>query len=79
MRLDKFLKLSRLIKRRTVANKICTAEKVLLNGKIAKPSANVNLNDIITLNLNNREINIKVLKILNVTTKESAAQMYEIM
>ncbi len=79
MRLDKFLKLSRLIKRRTVANKICTAEKVLLNGKIAKPSANVNLNDIITLNLNNKEINIKVLKILNITTKESAAQMYEIM
>ncbi len=78
MRLDKFLKLSRLIKRRTVANKICTAEKVLLNGKIAKPSADVYLNDIITLNLGNKEIKVKVLKILNVTTKENATQMYEI-
>ena len=78
MRLDKFLKLSRLIKRRTVANKICAAEKVLLNDKIAKPSADVNLNDIITINLGNKEVKIKVLKILNVTTKESAAQMYEI-
>lgn len=78
MRLDKFLKLSRLIKRRTVANKICTAEKVLLNDKIAKPSADVNLNDVITLNLGNKEIKVKVLKILNITTKENAAQMYEI-
>ncbi len=78
MRLDKFLKLSRLIKRRTIANKICTAEKVMLNGKIAKPSADVNLNDIIKLNLGKKEIKIKVLKILNLTTKENAAQMYEI-
>lgn len=78
MRLDKFLKLSRLIKRRTIANKICSAEKVLLNGKIAKPSANVNLNDIIILNLGNKEIKVKVLKIISVTTKKSAVQMYEI-
>lgn len=78
MRLDKFLKLSRLIKRRTVANKICVAGKVLLNNKIAKPSSEINLNDIITLNLGNKEIKVKVLKILNITTKETAAQMYEI-
>jgi len=78
LRLDKFLKLSRLIKRRTIANKICSAEKVLLNGKIAKPSANVNLNDIIILNLGNKEIKVKVLKIISVTTKKSAVQMYEI-
>lgn len=78
MRLDKFLKLSRLIKRRTIANKVCIAEKVLLNGKIAKPSADVSLNDVITLNLGTKEIKVKVLKIMNVTTKENAAQMYEI-
>ncbi len=78
MRLDKFLKLSRIIKRRTVANKICVAGKVLVNDKIAKPSADVDLGDVIQLNLGNKEIKVKVLKIFNITTKENAAQMYEI-
>ena len=62
MRLDKFLKVSRLIKRRTVANKVCASEKIYINDKIAKPSATVNLNDIITIKINEKIIKVKVIK-----------------
>ena len=78
MRLDKLLKVSRLIKRRTVANKVCASEKIYINDKIAKPSATVNLNDIITIKINEKTIKVKVINILNISTKESAKKMYEI-
>ena len=65
MRLDKYLKVSRLIKRRTVANEACDAEKILVNGKPARASYEVKLNDII------------VLKIVEVVGKEGSSELYE--
>ena len=77
MRLDKFLKQSRLIKRRTVANKVCSAQKVLLNGKIAKPSSLVKENDILEINMS-QTVKVKILKIMTITNKKNASDMYEI-
>ncbi len=78
MRLDKFLKLSRLIKRRTVANKLCDAKKVSINGKVAKAATTVKVNDVISLNVGSQEINVRVVKLLEITTKSNASEMYEI-
>ena len=79
MRLDKFLKLSRLIKRRTVAKKICDNEKILLNKKIAKASSNVKINDILEININEKNIiKVKILKINEFANKKDFNQMYEI-
>lgn len=78
MRLDKFLKVSRLIKRRTVANKICDAQKITINGKIAKPSTTVKPNDIIDINVGQKPIRIRVIKILPITNKQNASETYEI-
>ncbi len=77
MRLDKFLKQSRLIKRRSVANKVCSAKKVYLNGKVAKPSSLVKQGDLIEIMLS-QTIKIKVLKIIEITNKKNASEMYEI-
>ena len=63
MRLDKYLKVSRLIKRRTIAKEITDNGRVEVNGKIAKPSEEVKIGDIITLHLNNRTLEVKVLQI----------------
>lgn len=78
MRLDKFLKISRLIKRRTVANKICAAGKILLNGKIAKPSSEIKQMDILEINMGMKPIKVKVLKVLEFVKKEETKDMYEI-
>ena len=77
LRLDKFLKVSRLIKRRSVANKFCTAKKIYLNNKIAKASTQVKLNDILKIDLK-VPITVKILKITEFSTKETANEMYEI-
>lgn len=77
MRLDKFLKLSRVIKRRTVANSACDAQKVLVNGKLAKASYNVKLDDIIEISLGNYSTKIKVLSLKEPIGKEGACDMYE--
>lgn len=78
MRLDKFLKTSRLIKRRTVAKDVAEAERVLINGKVSKPSSNVNVNDIITIQFGNKIVSIKVLLLSESTKKEDSKQMFEI-
>ncbi len=78
MRLDKFLKVSRLIKRRTVANDACTAGRVLINDKVAKAGADVKIDDIITISFGDRLVRAKVLKISEHVTKEDAAYMYQI-
>lgn len=63
MRLDKYLKVSRLIKRRTVANEACDAGRVMINDKPAKASANVKQGDIITIQFGNKEVNVEVLDV----------------
>mgnify|MGYP001151081989 FL=1 len=63
MRLDKFLKVSRLIKRRTVANEACDAGRVFLNEKPAKASANVKEGDILTIRFGNKEVKVEVLDV----------------
>lgn len=77
MRLDKFLKVSRLIKRRSVANKFCTAKKIYLNNKIAKASTQVKLNDVLEIKLK-IPVKVRILKITEFITKDTANQMYEI-
>ena len=76
MRLDKYLKVSRIIKRRTVANEACDAGRVLVNGKIARASYDVKGNDIIEVNLGSRPVKLKVLSVNEYVTKETAAANY---
>ena len=76
MRLDKYLKVTRLIKRRTVANDACDAEKISVNGKIARASYDVQVGDIIEINMGARPIKVKVLNVTEHATKENAADNY---
>ena len=78
MRLDKYLKISRVIKRRTLAKDIIDIGLVKINGKVAKPSSDVKENDILDLKLGDRELKIKVLSLLPYTKKENASSMFEI-
>lgn len=79
MRLDKFLKVSRLIKRRTVANEVSDMGRVLVNNNPAKPAKQIKENDIITIEYANKTINAKVLKVPtgNVSIQESS-ELYEL-
>lgn len=76
MRLDKYLKVSRLIKRRTVANEACDAGRVEVNSKVARASYEVKEGDIITISLGNNRLSVKVLKINEYAKKEDAATNY---
>ncbi len=76
MRLDKYLKVTRLIKRRTIANEACDAGRVSVNGKIARASYDVKENDIIEINLGSRPLKVKVLKVSEFATKDTAADNY---
>lgn len=76
MRLDKFLKVSRLIKRRTVANEACDAGRVLVNGTVAKASLKVKKGDIIEIQLGTRIVRAEVLDIKDTTKKEDAAELF---
>lgn len=78
MRIDKFLKVSRIIKRRTVAKDASDAGVVMINGKEAKPSSKVKEGDILEITFGERKLKIKVLNIKDSTKKEDAADMYEI-
>ena len=77
MRLDKYLKISRLIKRRTVANEACDAGKIMVNGKIARASYDVKTGDIIEITLGARSVKVKVTEVKEVVRKEEATTMYE--
>lgn len=79
MRLDKYLKVSRIIKRRTVANEACDAGKVEVNGKVARASYDVKVGDTIKITLGVRENSYKVLAINEHALKEDAAKMYEML
>ena len=75
MRLDKFLKVSRLIKRRTVANEACDAGRVLVNGKPAKASLDVKVGDIIEISFGTKAVKVEVAEIAETTKKEEAKDM----
>ena len=76
MRLDKYLKVSRLIVRRTVANEACDAGRVLLNGKTARASAPVKPGDVIEIQFGTKTVKAQVLKIQDTVRKEEAAELY---
>lgn len=78
MRLDKYLKVSRLIKRRTVANEACDAEKVSVNGKPARASYDVKTGDVIEINIGAKPLKVNVLDVREFTKKEDAAALYEV-
>ena len=76
MRLDKYLKVSRLIKRRTVANEACDAGRVQINGRPAKASAQVNVGDVIEIAFGNRSVKAEILSIAETVRKEEAQEMF---
>ncbi|MBR0483347.1 MAG: RNA-binding S4 domain-containing protein [Oscillospiraceae bacterium] len=78
MRLDKYLKNSRLIKRRTIANEACDAGKVLVNDKVARASYDVKLNDVIEIQMGAKAVKVRVLNLAENATKANAATMYEV-
>ena len=78
MRLDKYLKVTRLIKRRTVANDACDAEKIVVNGKVARASYDVKVGDVIEINMGARPLKVKVLSVSEFATKENAADNYTV-
>ena len=77
MRLDKFLKVSRLIKRRTVANEACDAGRVLVNGNVAKASVKVKVGDIIEIQFGTKTVKVEVLAIQETTQKEEAKELFK--
>ena len=79
MRLDKFLKVSRIIKRRTLAKEASETERILVNGKVAKPSKEISLGDIITISFGRKVIEIKVTSLQTSVKKEDATLMYELL
>ena len=76
MRLDKFLKVSRLIKRRTMANEACDAGRVLVNGKTAKASVKVKPGDVIEIQFGTRTVKVEVLDLQETTKKEEAKELF---
>ena len=79
MRLDKYLKVSRIIKRRTVANEACDAARVTINGRSAKASAQVKEGDILEIMFGNNPLKVEVLSVKETVKKEEAADMYRVL
>ena len=79
MRLDKYLKVSRIIKRRTVANEACDAGRVLVNGKVARASYEVKVGDVLTIAFGGRELNAQVVSVQETVAKTDAALLYKIL
>lgn len=77
MRLDKYLKVSRLIKRRTVANEACDAGRVMVNDKVAKASVDVKIGDVITINFGNKDVKVEVVSIQETVKKDEAKEMFK--
>lgn len=76
MRLDKYLKVSRLIKRRTVANEACDSGRVTINGRQAKAGTEVKAGDIITVSFGNREVKVEVLDVQETVKKDEAKELF---
>lgn len=79
MRLDKYLKLTRLIKRRSVANELSSRGIFLVNGKVAKPSTTIKVGDVIDLTLGRHKLKVRVKEILEFVKKEQASSLYDIL
>ncbi len=77
MRLDKYLKVSRLIKRRTVANEACDAGRVMVNGKPAKAGTNVKVGDVIEIGFGTRSVKVEVMDVAETTRKEEAKDLFK--
>ncbi len=77
MRLDKYLKVSRLIKRRTVANEACDTGRVSVNGKVARASYDVKVGDVITIEFGAKPVSVRVLEVKDTAFKDAAKGMYE--
>lgn len=77
MRLDKYLKVSRIIKRRTVANEACDAGRVMVNGRVAKASVDVKVGDRIDIEFGNKQVAVEVTQITESTKKEDAKDMFK--
>lgn len=77
MRLDKYLKVSRIIKRRTVANEACDAGRVTVNGKVAKASQDIKVGDIIEVGFGNKQVKAEVLSTQETVKKEEAKEMFK--
>lgn len=77
MRLDKYLKVSRLIKRRTVANEACDSGRVMVNDKPAKASVNIKVGDTITIQFGNKDVRVEVLNVQETVRKEEAGEMFK--
>ena len=76
MRLDKYLKVSRLIKRRTVANEACDAGRVTVNGKVAKASQEVKVGDVISIRFGDKSVEAEILSVADTVRKEEAKEMF---
>ena len=79
MRLDKYLKVSRIIKRRTIANEACDAGRVTVNGKVAKASVDIKVGDVIEIRFGSTTTSYEVAIVKEVVRKEEAAQMYKLL
>ena len=77
MRLDKYLKVSRLIKRRTIANEACDAGRVMINDKPAKASSTVKVGDVIAISFGNKEVKVEVLDVTETIRKEEAKELFK--
>lgn len=77
MRLDKYLKVSRIIKRRTVANEACDSGRVMLNDKVARASAEVKAGDVIEIAFGNKSVKVRVTSVQETIRKEDAKEMFE--
>ena len=78
MRLDTYLQVTRLIKRRTVANEACDAGRIVVNGKVARASYDVKEGDVIEINLGQKPLKVKVVKVSEYATKDTAAEAYTV-
>lgn len=79
MRIDKFLKVSRIIKRRTVANEACDASHIAVNGRVVKASYDVKEGDIVEITFGSRRLKIRVLDVREVIRKNDASELYEVL
>lgn len=79
MRIDKYLKVARIIKRRTIANEACDASHVKVNGKFVKASYEVKVNDVIEITFGEKKLKIKVISVKDVVRKDDASALYEVM
>lgn len=77
MRIDKYLKISRLIKRRTIAKEACEQQRIFINGKVAKPGSEINPGDLLVIQFGHGELKVKVLATPEHVTKEMSDDLYE--